>query len=391
MKSYLIAGAVATLAVLGQRADGQQPGSPSAMLPPQQQIYSPQAGFIPLMGVAPGYAVPQQGVNLAALQAAAAQPGAVSNAGCGEGCGAGGSANCDYIQWEIYGDFLYLRPRNAEVAFAVTTNSVVPPPAAPIQVAPVTVVDPDYQPGFRVGFRHYFEPCASIGVDYWHYESDAHASASTDVTPVIQSLVTHPGSASADQPWQEAQGSLDIDFDRVNLDYRVIWSCSDRHELAFVGGAAYAGLEQTFAADFSVIGSDHVVTDVIFDGGGIRLGLEGERHSRRTGLFVYGKSYATFIAGEFRSSYLQSQSFDPVVVNTSWRAGRIVPILDLELGVGWASCSGCLRLSGGYMVSGWYNVVKTDAWIKAVQSNNFVGLSDTMTFDGLVVRGEVRF
>jgi len=35
--------------------------------------------------------------------------------------------------------------------------------------------------------------------------------------------------------------------------------------------------------------------------------------------------------------------------------------------------------------------VKTDEWIKAVQSNNFTGLSDGMTFDGFVGRVEARF
>jgi hypothetical protein len=43
------------------------------------------------------------------------------------------------------------------------------------------------------------------------------------------------------------------------------------------------------------------------------------------------------------------------------------------------------------MVSGWFNTVNTDRWIKAVQNDNFVDFNDKMTFDGLVARAEVRF
>lgn len=387
MKTCLTAAAVATIVLLGQLAQAQQTAYPPVGPFSQQGAYMAAA---------------QPGLSLVGLQEDADTGAACDLGGCGAGgcgiegcggvCGACGCDPCCCIQWEVYGDFLYLRPRNAEVAFAVNTNQVAQPPIPPIQTSPVTIVDPDYQPGFRVGFRRYIDVCASVGAEYWHYESDTAASATTDVTDVIQSLVTHPSSLTANTPWQNANGGLDINFDRVNADYRWIFSCSDRHEVAFVGGAAYAGLEQKFAANFSVLGNEFVNTDVTFDGGGIRVGLEAERHARCSGFFVYGKGYSSFLAGEFRTSYVQGNpGVDPIVVNTGWQAGRVVPILDLELGAGWASCSGCLRVSGGYMVSGWFNVVKTDDWIKAVQSNNFTGLSDGMSFDGLVARAEVRF
>ena len=84
------------------------------------------------------------------------------------------------------------------------TNRVTQPPAAPVQVWPVAMVDPDGEQGFRIGFRNYFDPCASLGAEYWHFENNTAAVASTDVTAVIQSLVTHPGTASAARTWEEA-------------------------------------------------------------------------------------------------------------------------------------------------------------------------------------------
>ena len=81
----------------------------------------------------------------------------------------------------------------------------------------------------------------------------------------------------------------------------------------------------------------------------------------------------------------------PVSGSLQEKGSRIVTILDLEMGIGWTSCSGCFRLTGGYVVSSWLNTVKTADFIRAVQQNNFGGLNGTTTFDGLVARAEVRF
>jgi hypothetical protein len=97
------------------------------------------------------------------------------------------------------------------------------------------------------------------------------------------------------------------------------------------------------------------------------------------------------LAGRFRAHYFQGQSFDPNVVDTEWEAGRIVPVIDLEAGVGWTSMSGKWRLNAGYMVSAWFNTVITQDYINAIQTNNFLDLSDTMWFDGLQARVSYRF
>jgi hypothetical protein len=134
-----------------------------------------------------------------------------------------------------------------------------------------------------------------------------------------------------------------------------------------------------------------VNTDIDFDGGGIRLGLDGERAMNDCGWSAYGKATANFIGGNFRADYTQIDSFQQVVVDTDWRSGRVVSILDLELGLSWLGPQGRFRFSAGYLVSAWFNAVKTDDFIKAVQANNFTDLGDTLSFDGLTARAEFRF
>ena len=47
----------------------------------------------------------------------------------------------------VFGEFLYLRPRNAEVAYAMPVDSLI----TGTQIGPTAIVDPGYHPGFRVG------------------------------------------------------------------------------------------------------------------------------------------------------------------------------------------------------------------------------------------------
>ena len=104
---------------------------------------------------------------------------------------------------------------------------------------------------------------------------------------------------------------------------------------------------------------------------------------------------ASFLGGEFQANYLQSTNTDPLVASTSWKAGRVVTILDLELGLGWTSCKGCFRATADYMVSAWLNTPKTEDFIRAVQNNDFGTLGGSeagrLTFDGPTARVELRY
>ncbi|OHB70167.1 MAG: hypothetical protein A2V70_12940 [Planctomycetes bacterium RBG_13_63_9] len=313
--------------------------------------------------------------------------------GCGdccEPCGCG--CSCPLPGWQIFGDYLFLRPRNAEVVYAVPFNGPIDsPPAVPIQVGRTAVADYGYESGFRAGFTRAFDDCASLGVTYTYFESNTTDDISIDVPYVIRSMVSHPSTWTATSDGLDANAEAGIDFDLIDLDYRSVFLCGPHYSMNYLVGLRYGYLSQDFRSQFAINGRESVSTDIRFDGGGIRLGLEGERYFCCSRLMVYGRGTASFVVGEFNASYPQGQAFDASVVDTGWSAGRVVPIMDLEVGVGWTSRSGRLRLTTGYMISAWYNTVKTDDFIEGVRTNDFVGLGDKLTFDGLTSRIELRY
>ena len=69
----------------------------------------------------------------------------------------------------------------------------------------------------------------------------------------------------------------------------------------------------------------------------LRLGLEGEWHGCR-GLFVYGKTAASFLGGMVEVNYLQTSStVNQLIAETTWKEAQFVEIGEGELGAGWAA------------------------------------------------------
>ena len=382
-----------------------------------QAQYGPMAypygayGGYPAM---PGYAPPMPGYGYGPVMPASAMqpapaceaPGCAApscSAGCGcstpcsTDCGCGDCGDGSYFnRFSVFADFLYLRPRNAEVAYAVPINGEIVDAADPIiHVGNVQTINPDYQPGFRAGGSYVLDGCSMVQATYSQLDADSTNSIQLDggAGPVLLSLVS-PNPQNATDTYLDAQADQSIQFKLVDVDYKGLFAYCCDYRLAYIVGARYAQMEQDFNALFEVNGFNAVNSNVQFYGGGLRLGLEGERYSRNQTFFGYGRAVASLIGGEFKTSYFsQTQATAPGdTVTTSWRAGRLVTVADLELGVGWQNQCGNIRLSTGYMYSLWFNMVKNQEWINSVRNNNFTDPSDNyagfMSFDGLTTRVE---
>ena len=356
---------------------------------------SPYGGYPAMPGAAaPGMAMPAgYGPEAQAPMAAALEQSPVGGA-CEDYCDPGYGCNC----WYGFGEFLYLRARSSEVAWAVPIDGATdtdPLVRPPVQVGRVGVTDLDYQPGYRVGFGRIINEASTFGVTYTEWQGNTHDVLSTTAPNVLRPLVTHPSTFNTASDYLDGNAALGIRFKTIDVDYHSLFAYCCDYQIGYTLGVRYAQLQQHFRADFASNGTEFVDTTVDFYGAGLKAGLDGERYSSNRNLFVYGKTFLSLLGGESSATYLQGSSFDPVIAQTSWKAGRLVTVYDLELGAGWQNDCGNVRLSIGYMYSAWCNVTRTNEWINAVQHNNFVDPSDNfngfMTFDGLVSRLEIRW
>jgi len=301
---------------------------------------------------------------------------------------------CYQGTWQVFGDFLYLRPGQDRVAYAVPIDgAIVPPPGvAPIQVGRIATADVGFDPGFRAGVSYSLDEYSRLGVTYSQLEADIENQVSVEAPIVLRSMVSHPGTASASTDFLDGLAQAAVRFKLADLDYRHTWLCDERMSLNYVVGGRYAHLEQGFQSLLTnSTTAETVDTRLALDGGGIRFGLEAQRRTPCSGLAIYGAAMASFVGGRFVGDFTQADNFSGTVVSTGWTDDRVVPILDLELGVAWVGCCGHLRVSGGYMFSSWFNVPRTEDFIHAVHTNDLTQLHDALTFDGLAARAELRF
>ena len=320
-------------------------------------------------------------------------------------CGCVGNCCCDSFCIRVYGEYLSLRARDAEVVYAVETNSNeygILGPEYPIQVSPTGVLDQDYSAGFRVGAGIGLDACSEVALTYTWFDTATTDTLSRDPDSFITSVVPmtqHPATQDAISSTVAARGRHDIDFELVDLDYRRFLVKDCMSDVNLVLGLRWGQMQQATLMDYTddlyqPISDSSVMTDIDFSGVGIRLGLEAERRVCLLHIpaLFYVKGMTSLMAGEFDATYEQTgQNNAYSIVDTGWKAGRIVPTFDLELGGGLTTPGGRIRGTLGYVFSSWGNMVKTEDWIRAVQKNNFKDMGDTMTFDGVVARIEARF
>ena len=342
--------------------------------------------------------------------------------------------------WEAFGDFTYLRPRGANVTYGAvfnTTPSIMvagvptaltssnqletsPTSGIPVaQVASPGTASIDYHPGFRLGFAKALDECNAVVATFSHYEGEDHDSISATAPALIRSLVSNPATwgyfgSNTPIPYNSYGNELS-DWVSANSDYQMIYSLADVDfrwtfhnqcdtRLSLLAGLRYASLDQrldvvgntagTTAANPSgiIIGPDVDVvhTQVNFEGGGLRIGFEGQRRTPY-GIVFYGRTAASVVAGTFRCNHTETSGLNGTWVDTTSSIDRVVPIIDAELGAGLSFWNDKLRLTAGYSFSGWFNTVLAGEYISATQSNDYTGMHNTLTFDGFVSRVELAF
>lgn len=293
----------------------------------------------------------------------------------------------------IFAETLFLRPGNVDVVYATEQTSFDPTLASP--TGPIGRTNIDLGTGFRIGGGWAIQDDASLVGTYTWLESDTENTITATPDHVLNLEVGHPSVDTSGSSSLSASSTYDLDFQLVDLDYRALLGGHRNAALNYTVGLRYAHLAQDFAASqqiFSAAGLTTVGSDIDFDGFGLRFGLDGIKRRAGTGLLLYANGHASFVGGEFQANFIQANQFGgAAVIGNHFEDYRLVSMLDAELGVGWESPSGRLRVTGGYLISGWFNTLTTGAYIKGVQSGSYNELDETLTFDGLVSRVELRF
>ncbi|WP_442483076.1 Lpg1974 family pore-forming outer membrane protein [Aeoliella sp. SH292] len=298
----------------------------------------------------------------------------------------------------VWAQFLYLHPTGADMHHAQQQNGTGGAGTVPFGL--IGVADPDHTPGVRVGGAIACDQCSSVVVNYLYLDS----SAVDYLTPpgnvggglgTVGSLVHHPGTAVTSSAGP-VSATYDLRMQLADGEFRRILAATDCSWINYSIGGRYGRLDQRFSQNGTFGGSQGGVidttTEIDFDGGGLKVGLDGERFLGHGRFSSYGNISASALAGSFRGDYRQYNStIDSDLAIVRWEDDRITPMLEYEVGLAWTSCSGCVRAKIGYTAIYWFNAVTTPEFVDAVQADNYVDVGDTLSFSGLTSSVEWRF
>ncbi len=296
----------------------------------------------------------------------------------------------------VFGEYLYLRAGDSTTTdYAVPINGAIVPPAEPtLPVGPIATLNPDFQSGFRFG-GWWQRTCESqIVVTYTHYDSQTEDSVTIDPADniVLLPLVVHPATVAADSFFIDAAAQYDVEYRTLDVDFRSVMVSDCMYRMYYLAGVRFLHFKEEFVAQYTNATTiETVQAENEFEGIGLRGGIEGEWGGQQGGFLAYGKLIGGAIAGELQSSYTQANNFDGIVVLTSREDDRIVPMIEIEAGLGWRSRSQRWRMSAGYNITALFNLASSNSLIQSVRTANFSENDDTFTLDGLVARVEFAF
>ncbi|QDS91987.1 hypothetical protein FF011L_07230 [Roseimaritima multifibrata] len=291
-----------------------------------------------------------------------------------------------------YAEFLYLTPGSSDLIHAIETDGLGG--ANPAPTGPMGILDMDAEPGYRFGLALAANQCSSLNLAYTRWDGGDTNTLTARPGNIIDSQVIHPSGLTAGAASLQATAAHDMSFQTLDFNYRQIWKRTENSVVNWSAGLRYGNTEQRFVGSQTIAvatGLTTVSTDIDFDGFGITGGLDFERYSCGTGLFLYGKGMGSLMAGEWTANYRQVNQFGGGVIANDFKDFHATPVLEAELGLGWMNHKNNLRLQTGYMMSGWYETVSTRGYIDSVRSNKLVDVGETTTYSGLTARISLLF
>lgn len=315
---------------------------------------------------------------------------------CAEACAPSCApiAECTLPWWAhrtgAFGEFLYLTPGNTDIIYA---REETDPGLTGSPTGPQGIVNIDESPGYRFGFFVALDDCSSIVTSYTRWDGTSSDRIDAANGRILNPVLLHPSTLTTGSTALQATATQSINFQLADLAYRRVLRHGNRYAINWTGGLRYGNIEQSFNSQQTVsvaTGLTNLTTDIDFDGFGLLAGLDGERQSLETGFLIYGRGTSSFLGGEWKADASQTNQFGGGVIGNSLTDFRVTPILEAELGTGWQSATGAVRVTTGVLASGWFNAISTRDYLQSFNESNFVDMNDTISFVGLTTRLELR-
>ena len=279
------------------------------------------------------------------------------------------------------GEFLYLKPYRRDLDFAILSPNANGDPEGSIQSDAW-----HSRAAFRIGAGWQAPNNGpDVGFYYTYLHDDQVAGLTAPPGGLLFATLTHPGSVAV---VTSATADARLAYNVFDLEVSRRLGACDSVSVRPFGGLRFAEITQDLNAAYNGgdANRDTVSSHSKFDGGGLRAGAEVD-WMLLDRVSLYGRAAGSLMVGDFQNTQTEfnNDGRTPLTnVNESFR--KIIPVAELGFGVAYQGEH--FRLSVGYEVVNWFNLIDTPDFVDDVHQGKLQRRVSDLGLDGLAVKAE---
>jgi hypothetical protein len=280
--------------------------------------------------------------------------------------------------------YLLMKPRRRALDFAI-----IDPNNSGTSVGSIESLGWDWESGIRIGGGYRLPgPGWEVGLYYNYLHAHGQESITSPPGGVLYATLTRPGMI---QEVNSADGNTGLNYHVLDAEFGRSFCISDSFSLRIFAGGRFAWIDQNL--DVLYDGGDakmaQVSSPIDFEGAGVRLGAEG-RCNVSWGFNLYARGSGSLLVGDFRTQLLETNNAGATTdVNVSEHFEKLVPVLELGLGVGWQYRN--FQVSLGYELTNWFGLVDSPDFPDDVHPGKIARRVSDLSLDGLLFRASLSF
>lgn len=281
-------------------------------------------------------------------------------------------------------EYLFMRPRSRELDFAIVDPSNLGAPIGSVQN-----LEWEWNSGVRIGGGYRLPPDGwQVGVYYTYFHSGTSSAIGAPPGGTLFATLNHPGDMELADT---AAANSSVNFNVVDLELSKTLAFHDSFTLRFFGGGRYAWVQQRLNAEYNGgdFSNDLVSSPVDFNGGGLRVGAEGD-WDFGWGCSIFIRASGSLLIGSFNTSLVETNnSGATTLVNVTDNFDKVIPVTEIGLGFAWHYHQ--FTVSAAYELADWSNLVDSPDFVDDVQQGKMSRRTSDLTLDGFIVRMEWAF
>lgn len=297
-------------------------------------------------------------------------------------------------------EVLYMRPSRGNLDFAIKD-----PDTDSYPEGTVGEIEPDYQLGGRFGLGYDLGSGTEIGVQFTGLKSHDSESATAPSGGSLWGLWLHANSVIDDNDVDTAKARYDFEHYAIDLNARQKLNIGRHFGLTLEGGLRYASMNQDFDIAYrqNVTSELHrdatISSENHFSGWGPRLGV-GLDWRMGYGFNVFSSVAGSLMMGDFDLSYREEDLAAGATTTTTrvnMKQGihnRIIPVVEMKLGVGYAhklKNGWTVGANAGYEWQNWFNMVTAHHFSDDVDAQIMDTDTTDVSLDGFFFEGFIHF